>query len=126
LADILVFLHQRKITVKVAKELLWVVFRGDVSSQYTSVADAIESESMWFSELSSEEYAELADAAMDGQEHLLQQFVDYKHFPQGKLMFLVGRMLRLGPEERISPQNAEKVMRQTLEKKYIPAITSRH
>ncbi|KAK6070669.1 pet112 family protein [Seiridium cupressi] len=125
LADILVFLHQRKITVKVAKELLWVVFRGTVPSQYASVADAIESENMWFSELSSQEYADLADLAVDGQDNIIQQFVEYKHFPQGKLMFLVGRMLRLGPEERIDPQNAEQVMRQALEDRYVPALTSR-
>ncbi|KAK9788076.1 putative Glutamyl-tRNA(Gln) amidotransferase subunit B, mitochondrial [Seiridium cardinale] len=125
LADILVFLHQRKITVKVAKELLWVVFRGTVPSQYASVADAIESENMWFSELSSQEYADLADLAVDGQDNIVQQFVEYKHFPQGKLMFLVGRMLRLGPEERIDPQNAEQVMRQALEDRYVPELTSR-
>ncbi|KAH8196399.1 hypothetical protein TruAng_009449 [Truncatella angustata] len=124
LADILLFLHQQKITAKVAKELLWVVFRGDVPSQYSNVAHAIERENMWFNELSADEYAELADTAMEGQENVVRQFVDYKHYPQGKLMFLVGRMLRLGPEERIDPQNAEKAMRKALEEKHVPASTS--
>lgn len=31
-------------------------------------------------------------------------------------------MIRLGPEERIDPKNAEKVMREALEKKYVPAF----
>lgn len=124
LADILFFLHQHKITVKVAKELLWVVFRGTVPSQYASVEDAIESENMWFNELTPTEYAELAESAVDGQENIVRQFVDYKQFPQGKLMFLVGRMLRLGPEERIDPQNAEKAMRKALEERFIPALES--
>lgn len=124
LADIILFLHQQKITVKVAKELLWVVFRGDVPAQYASVADAIESESMWFNELSSAEYAELADSAVEGQDHIVRQFVQNKQYPQGKLMFLVGRMLRLGAEERINPQNAEKTMRDALEQKYVPALAS--
>lgn len=119
LADIIVFLYKRKITAKVAKELLWVVFRGTVPLQYASVEDAIDSEHMWFSELSDMEYVELADAAVEGQEIIVQQFVDYKKYPQGKLMFLVGRMLRLGPEERIDPQIAEKVMRKALEEKYV-------
>ncbi|ETS75275.1 Glutamyl-tRNA(Gln) amidotransferase subunit B [Pestalotiopsis fici W106-1] len=122
LADILLFLHQRQITMKVAKELLWVVFRGTVPSQYASIADAIESENMWFNELSDEEYAELADSAIEGQDHIVQQFVEYKQYPQGKLMFLVGRMLRLGAEERINPQNAEKAMRNALEEKYVPML----
>lgn len=124
LADILLFLHERKITAKVAKELLWVVFRGDVPSQYSNVADAIERENMWFNELSPQEYAELADSAVEGQENILRYFVEYKQYPQGKLMFLVGRMLRLGAEERIDPFNAEKVMRKALEEKYVPALTS--
>ncbi|KAI1843437.1 hypothetical protein JX265_013319 [Neoarthrinium moseri] len=122
LADILHLLHQRKITAKVAKELLWVVYRGIVPSQYDSIVDAVETENMWFRELSEEEYNELADSAVDGQDGILQQFVNYKQYPQGKLMFLVGRMVRLGPEERIDPKNAEIVMRQALEERYIPAL----
>ncbi|KAK7990154.1 hypothetical protein PG989_010469 [Apiospora arundinis] len=123
LADILVFLYQHKITAKVAKELLWVVYRGTVPEQYASVADAIETENMWFHELSEEEYAELADQAVEGQGDVVAQFAgDYKQYPQGKLMFLVGRMMRLGSEERIDPKNAESVMRRLLEEKYVPAL----
>ncbi|KAH8668984.1 GatB/GatE catalytic domain-containing protein [Xylariales sp. PMI_506] len=122
LADILHLLHQRRITAKVAKELLWVVFRGTIPSQYSSVADAVETEDMWFQELSEAEYAELADAAVEGQENIIKQFVSYNQYPQGKLMFLVGRMVRLGPEERIDPKSAEQVMREALETKYVPAM----
>lgn len=122
LADIIVFLNQHKITAKVAKELLWVVYRGNVPEQYPTVADAIETENMWFHELSDQEYAELADQAVEGQDDIINQFVEYKQYPQGKLMFLVGRMMRLGSEERIDPKNAESVMRRLLEEKYVPAL----
>ncbi|RYO95245.1 hypothetical protein DL766_008661 [Monosporascus sp. MC13-8B] len=122
LGDILFYLHTRKITAKIAKELLWVVFRGTIPEKYPSVLGAIEEENLWFDELSEAEYAELADEAVEGQEDVVRQFVDYKQYPQGKLMFLVGRMIRLGPEERIDPKNAEKVMRTALAEKYVPAL----
>ncbi|KAK8043878.1 hypothetical protein PG994_012716 [Apiospora phragmitis] len=125
LADIVVFLYRRRITAKVAKELLWVVYRGTVPAQYASVADAIETEKMWFHELSEEEYAELADQAVEGQEDIVSLFADFKQYPQGKLMFLVGRMMRLGYEERIDPKNAESTMRRLLEEKYVPALGGR-
>lgn len=122
LSDILVFLHLRMITAKVAKELLWVVHRGEVPSKYATVTDALVTEDMWFHELSEDEYIKLADEAIMGQDDVVRQFVDYKQYPQGKLMFLVGRMIRLGPEERIDPKTAERIVREALEKKYVPAL----
>ncbi|RYP42502.1 hypothetical protein DL767_000190 [Monosporascus sp. MG133] len=124
LADILFYLHTRKITAKIAKELLWVVFRGAIPEKYPSVLGAIEQENLWFDELSEAEYAELADEAVEGQEDVVRQFLDYKQYPQGKLMFLVGRMIRLGPEERIDPKNAERIMRAALTEKYVPALNA--
>lgn len=124
LADILFYLHGRKITAKIAKELLWVVFRGTIPEKYPSVLGAIERENLWFDELSEAEYAQLADKAVEGQEGVVRQFVDSKVYPQGKLMFLVGKMIRLGPEERIDPKTAEMVMRAALAEKYVPALGS--
>ncbi|KAI1344387.1 aspartyl/glutamyl-tRNA amidotransferase subunit B [Xylariaceae sp. FL0016] len=121
LADILVFLHQRKITAKIAKEMLWVVFRGRIPADYATVQDAIEQENLWFHELSDAEYSALADAAVEDQQDIVRQFIDYKVYPQGKLMFLVGRMIRLGQEERIDPKNAEIIMKASLSEKYVPA-----
>ena len=128
LADILYYLHTHRITAKIAKELLWVVFRGAVPAKYPSVLAAIEQENLWFRELDAEEYAALADEAVDGQDAVVAQFATAGgdggggRYPQGKLMFLVGRMIRLGPEERIDPKNAEKVMREALKEKYVPAF----
>ncbi|KAH9905621.1 aspartyl/glutamyl-tRNA amidotransferase subunit B [Xylariomycetidae sp. FL2044] len=123
-ADLLFYLYSGKITAKIAKELLWVVFRGNILAQYPSVRAAIEQEGLWFNELSPAEYTDLADLAVEGQENILQQFVGYKQYPQGKLMFLVGRMIRLGQEERIDPKNAEKFMRQLIKEKYVPDTSS--
>ncbi|KAI1117873.1 GatB/GatE catalytic domain-containing protein [Nemania sp. NC0429] len=129
LADLLLRLHRRDITAKVAKELLWAVFRGHVPRTHASVADAIEAEGLWFRELGADEYAALADAAVAGQDDVLRQFQSASArgsgFPVGKLMFLVGRMIRLGPEERIDPKRAEDVMRARLESVYVPRLLSK-
>ena len=37
-------------------------------------------------------------------------------------MFLVGRMLKLGQEERIDPLQAERVMRRALEERHVPNL----
>ena len=108
LAQLLYHLYQKQITGKVAKELLFGLYWGEIQN---GVSQAIEDGGLWFQELSHEEYYVLADAAVDGEEQVLSEFVNYTTFPQGKLMFLVGKMMRLGPTERIDPATAEKVMR---------------
>ncbi|KAI2466951.1 aspartyl/glutamyl-tRNA amidotransferase subunit B [Annulohypoxylon bovei var. microspora] len=122
LCDILFYLHQRKITAKIAKELLWAVFRRRIPDDYPTVDAVIDQEDLWFKELDKNEYIELARVAAEDQEGVVKQFVDYKHYPQGKLMFLVGRMIKLGAEERIDPKEAERVMKRVLEEELVPAI----
>ncbi|KAJ9131033.1 hypothetical protein NKR23_g11911 [Pleurostoma richardsiae] len=120
LADILLYLHQRKIASRVAKELLFALFRGDLADPppgASRVGNTIEQHGLWFQELSTKEYARLAARALEGEEWVLKDFVGYQKYPQGKLMFLVGRMMKLGPGERIDPQIAEAVMRKTVEQK---------
>ncbi|KAK3938959.1 Glutamyl-tRNA amidotransferase subunit B, mitochondrial [Diplogelasinospora grovesii] len=128
LADILFHLHQRQITSKVAKELLWRSYRGDLGPN--GVTRTIESEGLWFEELPDREYAELADAAVQGEEKVLAEFLRFKEgkskaYPQGKLMFLVGRMMRSGPEQRMDPASAERVLRARIDEVYIPALESK-
>ncbi|KAL1838026.1 hypothetical protein VTJ49DRAFT_3120 [Mycothermus thermophilus] len=125
LAAILAHLHGRDITAKVAKELLWGVFRGEIPSG--GVTQAIESNGLWFHELSEGEYADLADRVIQGEDKVLSEFLRFKQgkakaYPQGKLMFLVGKMMRAGVEQRMDPSSAEKVMRARLESVYLPAL----
>ncbi|EON96463.1 putative aspartyl glutamyl-trna(asn gln) amidotransferase subunit b protein [Phaeoacremonium minimum UCRPA7] len=121
LADILWYLHNMSITSRVAKELLFAVFRGDlVNTVETGPMDigfAIEQGNLWFDELSEAEYHDLAEEALSGEERVLKDFVGYQRYPQGKLMFLVGRMMKLGAEERIDPKSAERVMKHLIEEK---------
>ncbi|KAI0179637.1 aspartyl/glutamyl-tRNA amidotransferase subunit B [Hypoxylon sp. FL1284] len=122
--DILERIYKGQITVKVAKELLWAVFHGKIPGEYSSVDDTLDRENLWFDELTEDEYVQLARTAAEGQDEIVKQFVDYKQYPQGKLMFLVGQMIRLGPEERIDPKEAERVMKEVLEESLLPAFRS--
>ncbi|KAI8720630.1 Glutamyl-tRNA(Gln) amidotransferase subunit B, mitochondrial [Fusarium sp. LHS14.1] len=113
LAQLLYHLVRKQITGKVAKELLFAIYLDEIEG---GITQAIEDNDLWFKEIAEEEYEQLADEVMEGEDKVLQEFVDYKQFPQGKLMYLVGKMMRLGPTERIVPANAERVMRAKVEK----------
>ncbi|KAG6012546.1 hypothetical protein E4U43_007733 [Claviceps pusilla] len=108
LAQLLYHLSRKRITGKVAKELLLSVYLDELQG---GVTETIEANDLWFHEISDGEYGQLAEEAVVGEERMLQGFTGYKKFPQGKLMYLVGKMMRLGPAERIDPVVAEAVMR---------------
>lgn len=108
LSQLLYHLSRNQITGKVAKELLLSIYLDELQGD---VDAAIEANNLWFKEISEAEYRQLADEAVEGEDKVLQEFVDYKKFPQGKLMYLVGKMMRMGPAERIDPTTAEAVMR---------------
>ncbi|TDZ15221.1 Glutamyl-tRNA(Gln) amidotransferase subunit B [Colletotrichum orbiculare MAFF 240422] len=115
LAEILFFLGTKRITGKVAKELLVALYLGNLEGM-DSIGQAVEEHDLWFHELGTEEYLALAEEAIQGEDKVLKEFATKKVYPQGKLMFLVGKMMRLGPTERIDPANAEAVMRDTIKK----------
>lgn len=117
LAQLLYYLYRKQITGKVAKELLLAIYLGDIES---GVQEAIVANDLWFKELSRDEYETLAEEAVEEEGKVLQEFVDYTKFPQGKLMYLVGKMMRLGATERIDPTTAEQVMRARVEKLRAP------
>ncbi|OAA65254.1 glutamyl-tRNA b subunit [Niveomyces insectorum RCEF 264] len=129
LADILVYRYQGRITASVAKELLYAVFRGDIgdggaergnstttTTTTTSVREAIDRDHLWFDEVSDAEYAALAAQTLAGEpDKTLRLFVDPVRYPQGKLQYLVGKLLRLGPPGRTDPQHAEAAVRAAIE-----------
>ncbi|KAI1324483.1 GatB/GatE catalytic domain-containing protein [Xylariaceae sp. FL0255] len=147
LSDLLFLLHTRQITGKVAKDLLWQIFNGNISDYtlssspyicldadpdsdpiaFPSVEAAIDAEDLRFHELSSAEYAKCADQAVEEQEDMIRSYIELellkgKGKGKGKLGFLVGRMIRMGQEERMDPSTAERVMRERIEKVHWPAI----
>ncbi|KAL6853015.1 hypothetical protein ACO1O0_007565 [Amphichorda felina] len=112
LSQLLFHLYSKHITGKVAKELLMALYLGELEG---SVLDSIEAHDLWFKELSAEEYGELVDEVLEAEDQVLQEAVKSETFPQGKLMFLVGKMMRAGPTERIDPATAEGVLRARIE-----------
>ncbi|KAK4194379.1 GatB/GatE catalytic domain-containing protein [Triangularia verruculosa] len=129
LAAILFYLHEKKITAKVAKDLLWDVFRGTVVTG--GITEQIDSQDLWYKEISEAEYISIADEVIASQEKVLQDFLKFKQgkskaYPQGKLGFLVGKMMRAGPEQGkgMDPSSAERVMRSRIEEVYIPRLES--
>lgn len=112
LSQLLYHLHRKHITGKVAKELLVSIYLGELDG---GVLQAIDVNDLWFREISEQEYFALADAATEGEDDVLEVFFKYEKFPQGKLMYLVGKMMRLGPTERIDPATAEGIMRKRVE-----------
>ncbi|KAJ0157819.1 Glutamyl-tRNA(Gln) amidotransferase subunit B, mitochondrial [Colletotrichum tanaceti] len=110
-AEILVHLHRRAITGRVAKELLVAAYVGVVPS--SAVTETIREHDLWFKEMTGDEYRRLAERAVEGEDKVLEEFrAGKKKYPQGKLMYLVGKMMREGDTERIDPSGAEGIMRQ--------------
>lgn len=124
LADIVYYLHTMRISARVAKELLFAVYRGDLSGtspdSYASVEEAIEKEKLWFNSLSREEYGDLAVKMTRDNPDIVKRFIYYYSkggtYPAGQLMFLVGKMMKTGPAERMDPQVAREVLEEVLEK----------
>lgn len=108
LCELLYHLYLRQITGKVAKELLLSIYLNEIQGGVTA---AIESNNLWFQEISHDEYWQFAKEAIEGEDRILREFQEGKRFPQGKLMYLVGKMMKSGPTERIDPVTAEGVMR---------------
>lgn len=117
LSQLLFHLYHKRITGKVAKEMLMALYLGELDN---GVLDAIETHGLWFSEISAAEYEALVDQVIQGEDKVLQEFATSEKFPQGKLMYLVGKLMRTGPTERIDPATAEKTLRTRMEKLRAP------
>jgi aspartyl-tRNA(Asn)/glutamyl-tRNA(Gln) amidotransferase subunit B len=144
LAELLFHLHRRRITAKVAKELLWSLFRGEVTTP-EEVTQKIDSEKLWFDEITSDEYDALASQIL-AQEPATMSFLvsafrsrvllhsdttkpDYGRklkavdaSEHGKRQFLVGKMMRAGPEGRVDPLAAGDALQRQIDEHRILAL----
>ena len=120
LAELLSLLHTRAITSRVAKDMLFSLFDGSLLSSYSSVTAAVDALDLRFRELSQDEYLSLCEKVLEGKEDIVEFFRVEKfkdgRYPEGKLGFLVGRMMRLGEGERVDPKRAKEVMRGFIER----------
>lgn len=112
LAQLLHLLYTKKITGKVAKELLLALYLGDLEDGVVSTIDRL---GLWFKEISEDEYREIVAWSIDSNQQVFDEVIESKVIPQGKLMYLVGSMMRYGAGESIDPARAENFMRATIE-----------
>jgi aspartyl-tRNA(Asn)/glutamyl-tRNA(Gln) amidotransferase subunit B len=110
MATIIHYLLTKLITGKTAKILLSTVLNNEIAGISKPVRDIIEEGNMWFRPMSPLEYEELARGVLDTA--IVEQILQGQN---GKIMFLVGQMMRRGEEGRIDPKEAEKVIRRVVE-----------
>jgi aspartyl-tRNA(Asn)/glutamyl-tRNA(Gln) amidotransferase subunit B len=108
LAWILVHLMSGRITGTSAKQILKMVFNGDERE----VGAIIQEDGLVYRTLSEDEYNQLATRVMMEHTHEVQQIRDKGQ--TGKLMFLVGQMMRAGEEGRVEAKKAELLLRQLI------------
>jgi aspartyl-tRNA(Asn)/glutamyl-tRNA(Gln) amidotransferase subunit B len=96
------------ITGSTAKHILRLIFEGD----RRSVLRIIEQDMLAFRPLSDEEYQQLVKTVMEMHPAVVKD-IQVKG-KQGKVMFLVGQVLRQGEEGRVEAKKAELFLRQAL------------
>lgn len=106
LALIIDQLLRGRVTGSTAKQVLKMTFEGDLRD----VERIVDEEGLAFHPLSGDEYALLAREVMESNEDVVEQI--RKKGRTGKLMFLVGQMMRKGEEGRVEAKRAEEILRQ--------------
>ncbi|KAI9743208.1 MAG: hypothetical protein M1818_003054 [Claussenomyces sp. TS43310] len=110
MAQIIHYLLAKQITSQTAKGLLSTVFTNARSGRTSDVKDLIEDGDLWYEPMTEQEYDGLARAVMD--QKVVQQILKGQN---GKIMFLVGQMMRKGDEGRVDPKQAEAMIRRIVE-----------
>lgn len=108
LAWILGNLMSKTITGSSAKQILKLIFDGD----NREVGDIIREDGLLYRPLSEQEYAELAMNVMTQHDDKVKQIREKGQ--TGKLMFLVGQMMRAGEGGRVEAKTAESALRRLI------------
>jgi aspartyl-tRNA(Asn)/glutamyl-tRNA(Gln) amidotransferase subunit B len=111
LADLIFYLDSKQITGKSAKALLVRLFENGEMGVNAEVKEIIDEAGWWFSPLSLAEYEDLARSIWD--EKVVEEILAGK---EGKINFLVGKMMRLDRDGRVEPLEAAKVLKSLIEK----------
>jgi aspartyl-tRNA(Asn)/glutamyl-tRNA(Gln) amidotransferase subunit B len=110
MADIVHFLSVGKITGRSAKKLLAALFEG--SEETRDVEELIEENGYWLNPLSEQEYEELAKSLCESEGRVVDEILKGR---EGKIMYLVGQMMRRGEEGRVEPKEAERIVRKVID-----------
>lgn len=110
IAEIIRYLDEKRILGRSAKKLLLAVFENAQAGQVGNVEEIIEDEGLWLNPMGEGEYEELARSVLE--EKTVEQILKGQ---TGKIMFLVGKMMREGEEGRVEPKKAERVIKRIVE-----------
>ncbi|RDL32680.1 Glutamyl-tRNA(Gln) amidotransferase subunit B, mitochondrial [Venustampulla echinocandica] len=110
LAKLVYLLDIRKITGKSAKRILSELFVSGLAGNQRSTEDLVDEAGLWFSPLSNAEYEGLARSVIDLK--VVEEILAGK---EGKINFLVGKMMRKDGDGRVDPQKATAILRQIID-----------
>ncbi|KKY15502.1 putative mitochondrial cytochrome c oxidase assembly factor [Phaeomoniella chlamydospora] len=109
LASLLDVLLKRNVTGGSAKQILGLLIDGDERS----VGQIVEEEGLRLVQLAEHDYVRLAEEVVASHSVVVEEIE--KRGKMGKLMFLVGQMIRRGPEGRVEAKKAEETLRQLIQ-----------
>ncbi|KAG0647231.1 Glutamyl-tRNA(Gln) amidotransferase subunit [Hyphodiscus hymeniophilus] len=109
LGDLIDRLDNNQITGTSAKKILTMLFEMSTDEQKT-VKQLIDEEGLWFNPLSAAEYDELAKSILDMK--IVEEILAGK---EGKINFLLGKMMRADGEGRVDAKEATAVLRRIIE-----------
>ncbi|KAF2487106.1 GatB/GatE catalytic domain-containing protein [Neohortaea acidophila] len=112
LADLLSHLHTKQITSRTAKQLLRTIHELPPTVERPSVEQLIDEGGLRLRPLSEEGYVALAESVLSESPQVVAAVKEKGQ--KGKVMWLVGQMMRLGEEGTVEPQKAKEVMQKLL------------
>lgn len=116
MGNFLAFLDDGKITGKSAKLILPVIYEGFIKGKLTGkhkeLRELIHKMNLWYRPLGVEAYEKLASQVMEENEHVVDEILAGK---LGKVNFLLGMMMRNGPDGKVDAQIAREVLKKMLE-----------
>lgn len=114
LADILISLHTKQITARVAKQLLSTLHElpsATGTAPRPTAEQLIDEGNLRLRPLSDQEYATTAHQLMDENPQMVQAIRDGQ---KGKVMWFVGQMVRRADEGTVEPEKAKEVLERLL------------
>ncbi|KAI9643527.1 hypothetical protein NHQ30_008146 [Ciborinia camelliae] len=112
MAQLIHHLHGAKITGTTAKKVLKILFEDGPLKREWSVENIIDEQDLWCTQMDTHEYEELAQSICEQDVHTVQEILAGK---DGKLNFLLGKMIRADKEGRVQPLVAREVLGRIVE-----------
>jgi aspartyl-tRNA(Asn)/glutamyl-tRNA(Gln) amidotransferase subunit B len=110
LGDLIDNIDNRRITGNSAKKILALLFKVGSANEQKEVEQIIDEEGLWFNPLSAAEYDKLARSILDMK--VVEEILAGK---EGKINFLLGKMMRADGEGRVDAKEATTVLRRVIE-----------